>query len=201
MLTAVTKLLENPFIFEAQQKFCNNYENVRTEFLEYLLKPGQDILDIGCSTGTCASKVIDMERQRYTGIDMVSGYVATASRRSSKGRFLTMDGRSLSFYDESFDLVMYIGVLHHMDDETAGACLRETRRVLRTNGHVLIAEPVFTRKKWLSSLLLSMDRGCHIRDEAGYRALFGRLRALRERHFSLSLHRFCFFVLARDERR
>ena len=199
MLTAVTKLLENPFVFEAQQKFCNNYENVRAEFLDYLSKPGQDILDIGCSTGTCASKVIDMERQRYTGIDMLPGYVATASRRSSKGRFLTMDGRSLSFGDETFDLVIYVGVLHHMDDDTARACLSQTHRVLRTNGHVLIAEPVFTRKRWLSSLLLSMDRGRHIRDEAGYQALFGKLRTVRERHFSFSLHRFCSFVLARDE--
>src|SRR5688572_29747156 len=136
-----------------------------------------------------------MKRHRYVGIDQSPRYVQTASKRYPEGRFMEMDGRRMAFSADSFDLAMYIGVLHHMDEETARACMKETSRVLRKNGRVLVAEPIFTKEKWLSSLLLTMDRGRFIRDENGYRALFGELKVIRQRHFSFSLHRFCSFVL------
>lgn len=196
MLKLAWRLLEIPAVFELQQKLCNDYRNVAVEFSEFLSGPSLDILDVGCSTGTCGGTVIDMRRHRYTGVDMTPGYVETASRRYPDGRFLAMDGRKMSFADRCFDLALYVGVLHHMDDDTARACLGETRRVLRADGRVLVAEPVFMPGRWLSSLLLSWDRGRHIRDEAGYRALFGGYRVLRERYFRLSAHTFRSFVLA-----
>lgn len=194
----VARVLENPVIFAAQQKVCNNYKNFGIEFAEFLANGSLDILDVGCSTGTCAKTVIDMKRHRYTGIDIFPAYVAAASKDPKGGRFLNMDARNMSFPDESFDLAMYVGVLHHMDDETAKACLKETRRVLRRGGHVLVAEPVFTPGDWLSTFFLSRDRGEYIRKESGYRTLFEELGLVRERYFRLAVHRFCSFVLARD---
>jgi ubiquinone/menaquinone biosynthesis C-methylase UbiE len=195
MVTLLHRMLEIPVVFELQQKFCNDYENVTEEFSELLTPSGLRILDVGCSTGTCASQVIDMKRQRYTGIELHPGYAATAAKRFPDGRFLQMDARSMTFEDGSFDLAMYVGVLHHMDDETARACLSETRRVLRPGGHLMVAEPVFTKDMWLSTMFLSMDRGKHIRTDDGYHALFGGYQLQRERHFRLSLHRFASFIL------
>ena len=188
-------MLEHPAVFEWQQKFCNDYENVTEEFSSLLAPSGLQILDIGCSTGTCAGQVIDMTRHRYTGIELHPGYAATAAKRFPDGRFLQMDARAMKFEDASFDLAMYVGVLHHMDDETARACLRETRRVLRPGGSVMVAEPVFTKGMWLSTLFLSIDRGRYIRTDDGYRALFDELVIHRQRHFRLSLHRFASFIL------
>lgn len=196
MMRRISRVLDVPAVFELQQRLFNDYRNVAEEFAAFLDRPTQDVLDVGCSTGTCAGTVVDMERHRYTGVDVVPGYVAIASRRHPGGRFLAADARSLRFADAAFDLALYIGVLHHMDDETARACLKETRRVLRPEGSILIAEPVFTPGRWVSSFLLRMDRGRHIRDEAGYRALFEGFEIERQRHFRLSFHRFCSFVLA-----
>ena len=195
MIRVASRVLDIPAVFELQQRLFNDYEKVATEFSEFLDRPSLDILDVWCSTGTCAGAVVDMKRHRYTGIDVVPAYVQAASRRHPDGRFLATDARHLEFADAGFDLALYIGVLHHMDDETARACLKETRRVVRPAGRILIAEPVFTAGRWLSSMLLSVDRGRHIRDEAGYRALFGDCGVERERHFRLSFHRFCSFVL------
>jgi|ERR1035438_1222431 ubiquinone/menaquinone biosynthesis C-methylase UbiE len=197
-MSVLARALENPQIFAVQQKICNNYKNFGVEFSDFLSKPALDIIDVGCSTGTCAKTVIDMKRHRYTGIDISPPYVAAASKRPNGGRFLRMDAREMSFPDESFDLAMYVGVLHHMDDETAKACLRETRRVLRRDGHILVAEPVFTPGDWLSTFFLSRDRGQYIRSESGYHALFGELGLVRERYFRMAVHRFCSFVYSRE---
>jgi len=53
----VHSLLDQPLVFELQQRVCNNYARVRDHFREYLCTKGKDILDIGCSTGACASPV------------------------------------------------------------------------------------------------------------------------------------------------
>ena len=49
------------------------------------------------------------------------------------------DGEILPFTEKCFDLVLLIGVLHHLTDQTA--CLQEVRRVLRKGGRVFICEP------------------------------------------------------------
>lgn len=189
------KLLENSLVFEIQQRMCNNYPAILTEFADIIGKGGQRIIDIGCSTGACARSIIDMHANDYVGVDIDPCYVEAAARRSPKGRFYAMDARHMSFPDKTFDLTMFIGVMHHMDDELVRGCLNEVLRVLKSGGRVIIAEPVFTPGRWLSTVLLNMDRGRNIRDEPGYRALFDGFEIERQRFFSFSAHRFCSFVL------
>ena len=59
------KILEVPFIFQIQQKVCNNYDAVFREFSEYLNTSNKSIIEIGCSTANCASEIVDMN---YDGI-------------------------------------------------------------------------------------------------------------------------------------
>lgn len=197
IMQVVTKALEVPVIFEWQQKLCNNYGNVREEFADFLNRDGLEILDVGCSTGTCGGSIIDMSRNSYTGIDVVPAYVERAQKRYPKGRFLTMDARAMTFPDRTFDVVMFNGVMHHMDDDLIRDCLKDCRRVLKDNGVLLISEPVFTPEWPLSMFFLKRDRGHFIREPEGYRALLGDFRIVRERFFRFSLHRFCSFVLAK----
>jgi ubiquinone/menaquinone biosynthesis C-methylase UbiE len=188
-------LLSRAWAFEWQQRLCNNYTAIRDHFREHLDVSGKDILDVGCSTGTCAAAVVSMDRNRYVGIDIVPQYVERAARRCPAGTFRTMDARRLDFPDASFDVVLFVGVLHHLEDGLIRDCLRDIRRVLRPGGVVLCAEPVFTRGKPLSTLLLTFDRGRYIRTEAGYRALFDGFTVTSQRYFRLSVHRFCSFEL------
>ena len=192
---SIEKVLSLPVLFDLQQKFCNNYVAVREEFADYLATPGKRILDVGCSTGVCASQVVDMERSDYTGVDIDPQYIETASRLHPAGKFRALDARALPFENGSFDVVLFTGVWHHMDDALIKDCLREVRRVLVDDGVVLAAEPVFTPDWPWSNFLLSLDRGRHIRAEEGYRALTEGFTVARQRFFKLSFHRFCSFVL------
>jgi SAM-dependent methyltransferase len=189
------RLLENPVVFELQQRLCNNYSAILGEFSDILGQGGRRIIDIGCSTGACASSVIDMRMNNYVGIDIEPRYIEAAASRSPRGSFYVMDARKMPFPDGSFDLAMFIGVMHHMDNELVKDCLREVQRVLKSDGRVIVAEPVFTRGRWLSTLLLKLDRGRNIRDEPHYRALFEGFAIERQRFFDFSIHRFCSFVL------
>jgi ubiquinone/menaquinone biosynthesis C-methylase UbiE len=199
VVRAVNAVLRHPVMFELQQRVSNDYERVREEFSDQLSGDGLRVLDIGCSTGTCAGRVIDMERHDYVGVDADAGYVEIARRRHPKGRFFAMDARKMEFPDRHFDRVLFVGVLHHMDDALARAVLADVHRVLRDDGRVLVAEPLFTKGRALSRLFLTFDRGRFIRDVAGYRGLFGPLREERHRTFDFSLHRFASFVLARSD--
>lgn len=189
------RLLAQPWIFEAQQRLCNNYSAVADEFAGILQRDGLRILEIGCSTGACARGMIDMSKHDYVGVDIDPGYIAMAAQRAPRGTYVAADARRLEFADGSFDLAMFVGVMHHMDDRLIEDCLKEVRRVLRPDGHLIVAEPVFTPGRWISTAFLRMDRGRFIRDEPGYRALFAGFRVQRQRYFDFSLHRFCSYIL------
>jgi ubiquinone/menaquinone biosynthesis C-methylase UbiE len=195
----VTRFLSRPWIFQWQQRLCNNYAAVKEHFARQLDVSNKDILEIGCSTGNCASALVHMERNRYVGIDIVPGYIELARRRHPAGTFTEMNARSLAFPDSSFDLILFIAALHHMEDQLVRDCLAQVRRVIRSDGMVLCAEPLFTKGRALSTLLLTFDRGKHIRTEERYRALFDGFVMADANYFDFSIHRFCSFVL-RPER-
>ena len=188
-------VLADPVFFDWQQRLCNNYDSIPRHFADYLDVTGKDILEIGCSTAACAKAAVKMDRNRYIGIDIISKYVEFAAKRSPQGTFITMDARELTFDAHSFDVVLIVGALHHMDPETVRACFKEIKRVLRNDGVVLCAEPLFTPGKWFSNFLLRNDRGRYIRTEAGYRGLFEGFTIAREGYFRFSAHRFASFVL------
>jgi SAM-dependent methyltransferase len=190
------QLLKAPWLFKLQQRLCNDYRAVRAEFEEHLSADGLRILDIGCSTGLSATVLFDMERQSYTGVELSPDYAAIAQAQNPRGRVMAMDARKLDLPDAAFDVAVFLGVWHHMDDQTVREALAEVRRVLKPGGKLLVAEPLFTPGRLLSNLLLRHDRGKHIRDEAGYRALAAGWRLERERTFMFSLHRMHSMVLS-----
>jgi hypothetical protein len=56
----LAKFLSIPSLFQWQQRTCNNYKNVKTEFSDFLQASQLNILDIGCSTGVCGQEGFDM---------------------------------------------------------------------------------------------------------------------------------------------
>ena len=197
MKQIVHSILGNPVVFEWQQRLCNRYANLKKHFEDVLNVRGKDILDIGCSTGTCASSVLDMHMNRYVGIDIEKRYVDHATKRYPQGAFLLMDARAMEFPDNRFDIIMFVGALHHMPNDVIEDCFGQIRRVLRPEGVVLCAEPLMTPGKPISNFLLRHDRGKHIRDLAGYQSLFGDLHVKRRGYLTFAIHRFCSFVLGK----
>lgn len=190
----LAKVLSSPLVFNLQQKLCNSYSNVKTEFSDYFKDESLSILDLGCSTGIAGQGICDVNKHKYVGIDLDKKYIDFAKKKCPKVDYRVMDGRKLEFPDHFFDIVMFVGVLHHMDDQTAEACIKEVRRTLRPTGLLLIAEPVFTPNSLISNLFLSIDRGQHIRESSDYLSLVKDFGVVRQRYFRFSLHRFISIV-------
>jgi len=109
--------------------------------LELFYAPGSGlaILDAGCGTG--AGLLLLSPYGSVTGLDISSHALRFCAERGCNqvGRASVM---ALPFKDESFDLVTSFDILYFegVHDETA---LRETARVLRPGGRLLIRVPAF----------------------------------------------------------
>ncbi|MFI5320545.1 MAG: class I SAM-dependent methyltransferase [Myxococcota bacterium] len=109
------------------------------------LAPGQDVLDVGCGTGTLA--ILAKQRQpsaRVVGLDGDPRVLAIAQRKTARaGVEVTLReglaGASHEFADASFDRILTSLVLHHLTTETKRAALAAMCAWLRPAGelHVL----------------------------------------------------------------
>lgn len=101
--------------------------------------PGSCLADIGGGTGNYALALQENGWEPLV-IDRDSGMLA---RASAKGlATMTADARSLPLADESFDAVMLVSMLHHVDDRAS--VLVEARRILRVRGRLALM--VYTRE-------------------------------------------------------
>jgi SAM-dependent methyltransferase len=87
----------------------------------------------------------------------------------------------MPFDDESFDLAMCLGVLHHVANVTT--VVKELYRCLSNGGYLLLREPIVSMGDWTQKrrTATKRERGiplpilCHIAGEAGFRIVSQRL--------------------------
>ena len=96
---------------------------------------GKDVLDLGCAGGFMA-EALDARGARVTGIDPAAEAITAArAHAAQEGRTITYDvgvGEALPYADASFDSVVCVDVLEHVQDLTR--VLAEVTRVLRPGG-------------------------------------------------------------------
>lgn len=102
--------------------------------------PGSRILDIGCGTGAQLAEYLDEGRELF-GVDLSPSMLDRARRRLGPDAHLYLGSAAdLPFDDDFFDQVLASMVLHEMPYETRLAVIGEIRRVLRTEGRLLVVE-------------------------------------------------------------
>lgn len=104
------------------------------------------LLDVGCGTGT----YVDFLSKRnfdVIGLDPTPAFIEEAKRRRS-GTFVAGSAERLPFPDKSFDTVLLLSVLEHVDDDAA---MLEAVRVarLRIIAEVPLADPPELRRNGL----------------------------------------------------
>ena len=125
------------------------------------------VLDCGCGTGIYAR---EFSRESYVGIDLCPEYIQRARTGHPGYDFRVMDAARMDFPEDAFDAAIVSGVLHHLDEDTAGQVLRELRRVLKPEGELLVWEDVPARQSWnvIGRLVHRLDVGSFIRPSEGY---------------------------------
>jgi hypothetical protein len=104
------------------------------------LAEGRTVLDAGCGTGYGSRILAAAGAKRVVGIDVDAGVIAENRRRAPPElEFQQGDVGSLELPDDSFDLVVCLEVIEHIDGREGA--LREMRRVLRDDGVLVISSP------------------------------------------------------------
>jgi len=114
-------------------------------FLQPILQPGFNVLDVGCGPATITTGIAQTVLPgRVTAVDLEAEPLERA-RRMAEGceivnlDFVTGASHQLPFADESFDVVFAHALLEHLADPIE--TLREFHRVTRPGGFVAICSP------------------------------------------------------------
>lgn len=101
-----------------------------------------DILEIGCGQGTGAGIIYDLfDPRSYVGIDLDPNMIRRAQKKGQNlpnARFLEGDVSKLAFEDDTFDVIVDFGIVHHVPDWQDA--LAEVHRTLRPNGEFLFED-------------------------------------------------------------
>jgi len=128
-------------------------------------------LDIGCGTGDILHSLPNVQ---YVGFDINEKYIATAKRRfKGQGEFVCAGVHEYIFCGQnSFDIVLATGVLHHLDDSACTKLFLLAHKSLRPGGRLITLDGVFTpHQNLLERFFVSHDRGRFVRQEEEYIAL------------------------------
>ncbi len=130
-------------------------------------KVGARILEIGCGPGTIARYLPQAE---YVGFDVSSKYIEMARKRFPQAQFVCERVSQFSLAkQQSFDVVLALGILHHLDDQEAGQLFKIAHDALKSDGKLVTFDGVFTNDQSAAARwLLARDRGEYVRNERGY---------------------------------
>lgn len=103
------------------------------------IQTGQNVLDLGCGTGTLTLMLkLSEPRANITGLDGDPAVLSIAQSKAAEAKLNIKWDQGLAYKlpypDNSFDLVVSSLVVHHLNSEDKVRTFREVRRVLRPEG-------------------------------------------------------------------
>jgi cyclopropane fatty-acyl-phospholipid synthase-like methyltransferase len=90
--------------------------------------------------------------------------------KNSKNNFILGDHELLkSIRDSSYDLIIAVGVLHHISNSVLDEFTKESHRILKVGGRLTTFDPVYHKgQSRISKWVVSQDRGKWVRTPDGY---------------------------------
>jgi ubiquinone/menaquinone biosynthesis C-methylase UbiE len=139
--------IEGP-MFEKERRPWNSYwrtyEIPVDCFLKKQNKESLHLLDFGCGPGDNSLRFSRIG-YKVTGFDISESNIDNCVKLfekndvKEKGKFFVSTAESLSLSDQSFDVIVGIDILHHVDIKKA---MLEVRRLLKNDGVAIFREPV-----------------------------------------------------------
>jgi SAM-dependent methyltransferase len=172
----IRAILSNPAVYSCFQYIMGG-DTFRSRFVKEFVRPhaGMRVLDIGCGPADILAYLPGLE---YWGFDISETYIQRArARYGCNGQFFCKELADSDLEGlPAFDVVLALGLVHHLDDDIAEKVLRLARTALRPGGRLLSVDPCLDPgQNFVSRLLVRNDRGRNVRNRSGYSALAARV--------------------------
>lgn len=122
---------------EAELYARNRLASPADEVAAKLGRGGDRVLELGCGPGLVAGKLAP---SLLVCSDLTLPFLGHARVNAPGSTVLCTDAASLPFREDSFDTVMALAVLHHLDGVQLQRALRESFRVLVPRGRFVLLE-------------------------------------------------------------
>jgi SAM-dependent methyltransferase len=169
MIEVIRPILDQSYFYELYHRLIGANYRSRVLVNEYIRpRPSDRILDIGCGPG---NMLPFLPACHYLGVDVNPEYIKTARKRyGDRGQFVC---ERVSHHNVAelgaFDIVLALGLTHHLDDEEAGNLFRLGHAALKPGGRLVTNDGCYTEgQSRVERYLLSRDRGQFVRTEAEY---------------------------------
>ena len=136
------------------EKFLNRLQgkkralDLTEKLLEFVkVEAKQDFLEVGCGNGLVTKYLAQEYSASVTGIDVDPQQIELALKDVDgieNLRYLEADAADLPFGEDSFDVVLSFGVLHHIKNWLDA--LKEVKRVLKPGGYFVYADIVYPER-------------------------------------------------------
>lgn len=148
-IAQIENLKENPekYIVNESPYSQRQFHNM----LMGLLQPfhGRKILEYGCGRGEF-SVFLSKQGAELVGIDIAPNLIAAsktlAEINNTNCEFHLMGVTELPFQSDTYDVVMGMGILHHLTELDLKKAIQEAHRVLKDGGMAIFSEPVENSK-------------------------------------------------------
>lgn len=168
----VWAVLSHPFIYSYFQRVMGAHQ-IRAVFVKDFVRPhaGICVLDMGCGPADILAHLTDAD---YWGFDVSEAYIEQAKKRYGlKGKFYCQELMVSDIQKiPAFDIVLAVGLLHHLDDEAAVNVMRLAYDALKPGGRLITLDPCLeTGQNLIARFLISVDRGKNVRNKVEYATL------------------------------
>lgn len=168
MIRYLRPILASPSVYRLWVNLVGGPASARVLVSQYIRpRAGARILEIGCGPGTLLHYLPTCD---YLGFDLSPQYIAMAKRHFPEAQFVCERVSQFSLVKErSFDVVLALGIVHHLDDAEARQLFQIAFDALRPGGKLVTLDGVWvdgqsSAARWL----LARDRGEYIRSESEY---------------------------------
>ena len=171
MFETIRSVLALPQAYQLFFNVIGAPERSRILVREYIRpKPGDRILEIGCGPGTIIPYLPAAE---YVGFDASSEYIEQARKRFPEAKFVCDRVSQFTLpQGDPFDIVLALGILHHLDNEEALQLFRIAHQALKPGGKLVTLDGVWTPDQSSTARYIQgHDRGQFIREEQAYTTL------------------------------
>jgi SAM-dependent methyltransferase len=165
----LSSVLKAPLLYLTYQSIVGGIRARRICLRDYVKgAPGMVVIDIGCGPGYTAKW---LPGSRYFGFDVCGAYIDYAKRKFGRHAAFHCDLFSPQYVSTlpKADLVLMMGLLHHLTDEECGALLQLAKSAMKPGGKLLTLDGCYMDgQSRIVRYLLDSDRGEYIRNPESY---------------------------------